>query len=75
MNESRGASSNPVFDFDGKRYDFNSLDKAARELVNGLRAADTQIRRHKNTLKLLETGRLTMAKQLKEKLKTNKPLN
>ena len=65
----------PSFDFDRKRYDFNSLEKAAKELVNGLRAADTQIRRHKNTLQILEVGRQTMTKQLQDKLKSVKPLN
>ncbi len=75
MAESTEAKPGPVFNFEGKSYDFNSLEKGSRELVNGLRAADNQIRRHKNTLQILEMGRLTMAKQLQEKLKAVKPLN
>ncbi len=75
MAESNETGSGPTFNFDGKRYDFNSLEKAAKELVNGLRAADTQIRRHKNTLQILEVGRQTMTKQLQDKLKSVKPLN
>ncbi len=70
MTESSGTNPGPVFDFEGKRYDFNSLEKASQELVNGIRAADTQIRRHKNTLNILEVGRQTMTRQLQEKLKT-----
>ncbi len=75
MTGSGKRDSGPTFNFEGKRYDFNSLEKAAKELVNGLRAADTQIRRHKNTLKILELGRQTMIQQLQEKLKAAKPLN
>ena len=75
MTESGKENSGPVFDFEGKHYDFNSLEEATRKLVHGLRGADTQIRMHKDTLNVLEVGRLTMAKQLQEKLKTAKPLN
>ncbi len=75
MTEPSGAKSGLAFEFEGKRYDFNALEKAAKELVNGLRTADTQIRRHKNTLQILEVGRQTMTRQLQEKLKTEKPLN
>ena len=75
MADSIDPKPSPTFDFDGKRYDFNSLEKAAKELVNGLRAADTQIRRHKNTLQILEVGRQTMTRQLQDKLKSVKPLN
>ena len=75
MTESSGTNPGPVFDFEGKHYDFNSLEEATRELVNGLRVADTQIRRHKNTLQILEVGRKTMTRQLQEKLKAVKPLN
>ena len=75
MADSTDPKPRPSFDFEGKRYDFNSLEKAAKELVNVLRAADTQIRRHKNTLRILEVGRQTMTRQLQDKLKSVKPLN
>ena len=75
MAESNTTDTSPAFDFEGKRYDFNSLETASRELVNGLRTADLQIRRHRNTLQILEVGRQTMIRQLQEKLKTVKPLN
>ena len=75
MADSTESNPGPTFDFEGKRYDFNSLEEASRKLVHGLRVADTQIRMHKDTLNVLEVGRLTMAKQLQEKLKTAKPLN
>ena len=69
------SKSAPAFDFEGKRYDFNSLEKEARQLVNALRVADVQINRHKNTLQILEVGRQSMIGQLKEKLRKVEPLS
>ena len=65
----------PEFDFEGKRYDFNSLKEESKKLVHGLRVADTQIRMYRNTLRVLEVGRQTMSAQLQENLKEVKPIS
>ena len=70
MIESREEKSSTSFKFEGKSYDFNSLNKKSRQLVNALRVADAQVRRHQNTLQVLEIGRQSMIKQLQEELET-----
>ncbi len=66
--------SEPTLSFEGKRYDLNLLPKEAKELVRGMQIADTQLRMHEDTLKVLAVGRQTMAMQLKEKLKGIDPI-
>ena len=58
----------PVLEFDGKKYDINSLPDEVKEILKGLQVSDTQIRMHKDTLRLLELGRNSLGSQLKEKL-------
>ena len=58
----------PVLDFDGKKYDINSLPDEVKEILKGLQVSDTQIRMHKDTLRLLELGRNSLGTQLKQKL-------
>ena len=74
MTESKQAKSDSVFEFEGNFYEFNLLDEESKKLVNGLRVADKQIRRYKNTLQLLEVGRKAMADQLQGRLDRAKPL-
>ena len=64
----------PILDFDGKKYDINSLPDEVRDLLKGLQIADTQIRMHKDTLKLLDIGRNSLGAQLKQKLKNISPV-
>ena len=64
----------PTLDFDGKKYDINSLPDEVKDLLNGLKVADTQIRMHKDTLKLLDLGRNSLGAQLKQKLKNIFPV-
>ena len=66
--------SEPSLTFEGKRYDLNSLPKELKELVRGMQVADSQLRMHEDTLKVLAVGRQTMAMQLKEKLKEIDPI-
>ncbi len=66
--------SEPTLSFEGKRYDLNLLPKEVKELVRGMQIADTQLRMHEDTLKVLAVGRQTMAMQLKEKLKGIDPI-
>ena len=75
MDEAAEGYVGPEFDFEGKRYDFNSLEEKSKKIVHGLRVADSQIRMYRNTLQILEVGRQTMSAQLKEQLKEVKPLS
>ena len=59
----------PVLTFEGKRYDLNTLPDDLKELVRGMQVADTQLRMHEDTLKVLAVGRQSMAMQLNERLK------
>ena len=64
----------PTLDFDGKKYDINSLPDEVKDLIKGLQVADTQIRMHKDTLKLLDLGRNSLGAQLKQKLENILPV-
>ena len=64
----------PTLDFDGKRYDINSLPEEVKDLLKGLQVADTQIRMHKDTLRLLDLGRNSLGAQLKQKLQNISPI-
>ena len=69
MNENKNDSSNPVLTFEGKKYMINDLSKEIRESIKGLQIAETQIKMHEDTLKLLSISRNSIANQLREKLK------
>ncbi len=60
--------------FEGKRYDLNSLPDELKDLVRGMQVADSQLRMHEDTLKVLAVGRQAIAMQLNEKLKSVAPL-
>ena len=64
----------PTLDFDGKKYDINSLSDEVKDLLKGLQIADTQIRMHKDTLRLLDLGRNSLGAQIKQKFKNISPL-
>ena len=69
MNEKTNDSSNPVLTFEGKKYLINELSKDIKESIKGLQIAETQIKMHEDTLKLLSISRSSIANQLREKLK------
>ena len=69
MNENTNDSSNPVLTFDGKKYFINELSKEIKESIKGLQIAETQLKMHEDTLKLLSISRNSLANQLREKLK------
>ena len=69
MNENTNDSSNPVLTFEGKKYLINELSKDIKETIKGLQIAETQLKMHEDTLKLLSISRNTLANQLREKLK------
>ena len=64
----------PTLDFNGKKYDINSLPEEVKDLLKGLQVADTQIRMHKDTLRLLDLGRNSLGAQLKQKLENISPV-
>ena len=64
----------PTLDFDGKKYDINLLPEEVKDIIKGLQIADTQIRMHKDTLRLLDLGRNSLGAQLKQKLQNISPI-
>ena len=69
MNSNTNDSANPVLTFEGKKYLINDLSKDIKESIKGLQIAETQIKMHEDTLKLLSIGRNYLATELREKLK------
>ena len=69
MNEKTSDSSNPVLTFEGKKYYINEMPKEIKESIKGLQIAETQLKMHEDTLKLLSISRNTLANQLRDKLK------
>ena len=69
MNDKTNDTGNPVLTFEGKEYLINDLSNEIKESIKGLQIAETQVKMHEDTLKLLTISRNTLAKQLREKLK------
>ena len=69
MSENTADSGNPVLTFDGKRYLINELSKDIKESIKALQIAETQLKMHEDTLKLISISRNSIANQLREKLK------
>ena len=69
MNENTNDSSNPVLTFDGKKYLINELSNDIKDSIKGLQIAETQLKMHEDTLKLLSISRESLANQLRVKLK------
>ncbi len=69
MNENKIDSDKPVLTFEGKKYLINELSKDIKESIKGLQIAETQLKMHEDTLKLLSISRNSLANQLREKLK------
>ena len=62
-------SSNQVLTFEGKKYLINELSQEIKESIKGLQIAETQLKMHEDTLKLLSISRNSLANQLREKIK------
>ncbi len=75
MSEPVANTKKSVFTFRGKRYDLNSLPQEVKDLVQGLRQANAQVRTHNDTLKVLGLGRQRLSEQLNEKLEGIPPLS
>ncbi len=69
MNENTTDNTNPILTFEGKKYLINELSSDIKETIKGLQIAETQLKMHEDTLRLLSISRTSLANQLKEKLK------
>ena len=69
MSKNSNDSANPVLTFEGKKYLINELSDEIKEFIKVLQTAETQLKLHQDTLKLLSISRNTLANQLREKLK------
>ena len=69
MSENTNDPNSPVLTFEGKKYLINELSKDIKEIIKGLQIAETQLKMHEDTLKLLSISRNSLANQLREKLK------
>ena len=72
MSENTKDSANPVLTFEGKKYLINELSNDIKESIKGLQIAETQLKMHEDTLKLLSISRNSLANQLREKLQNLK---
>ena len=69
MRDKTNDSLNPVLTFEGKKYLINELSNEIKESIKVLQIAETQLKTHQDTLKLLSISRNSLANQLREKLK------
>ena len=69
MSENTNDSANPVLSFEGKKYFINELSDEIKESIKVLQIAETQLKMHEDTLKLLSISRNSLANQLREQLK------
>ena len=69
MIEKTNDSGNPVLTFEGKKYLINELSDDIKESIKGLQIAETQLKMHEDTMKLLAISRNTLVNQLRKKLK------
>ena len=69
MIENTNDPANPVLTFEGKKYLISELSNDIKESIKGLQIAETQLKMHEDTLKLLSISRNSLANQLREKLK------
>ena len=68
MSKNTNDSANPVLTFEGKKYLINELSNEIKESIKVLQIAETQLKMHQDTVKLLSISRNTLANQLREKL-------
>ena len=69
MSEKTNDSSSPVLTFEGKKYLISELSNDIKESIKGLQIAETQLKMHEDTLKLLSISRNSLGNQLRENLK------
>ena len=69
MSENTNDSGKPVLTFEGKKYLINELSNEIKESIKILQTAETQLKMHEDTLKLLSISRNYLANQLRLQLK------
>jgi len=69
MNDNTIDTRNPVLTCERKKYLINDLSSDIKESIKGLQIAETQLKMHEDTLKLISISRNSLANQLREKLK------
>ena len=69
MTEKNIENKNPVLTFEGGNYKLYDLTSETKELIKGLQIAETQLKIHEDTFKLLSIGRNSLTNQLRENLK------
>ena len=69
MSDNTNDSANPVLTFEGKKYLINELSNDIKESIKRLQIAETQVKMHEDTLRLLTISRKFLVDQLREKLK------
>ena len=69
MSENTNDSANPILTFEGKKYSINELSNEIKESIKVLQIAETQLKMHQDTLKLLSISRDSLVNQLREQIK------
>ena len=69
MSDNSNDSANPVLTFEGKKYLINEFSNEIKESIKALQIAETQLKMHQDTLKLISISRNSIPNQLREKLK------
>ena len=69
MSENTNNPGKPILTFEGKKYLISELSNDIKETIKVLQIAETQLKMHEDTLKLLSISRKSLASQLKDKLK------
>ena len=59
--------------FEDKEYYLDSLPKEGKDLINGLKAAEAQLRMYQDTLKLISISKAKMVGDLKKILENVEP--
>ena len=71
MTEKNAQNNSPVLTFEGKKYNVDDLSDDTKEIIKGLQIAETQLKMHEDTFKILSLGRKYLTNQLREKLKNH----
>ncbi len=71
MTENTNDSANPVLTFEGKKYLINELSNEIKESIKVLQIAETQLKMHQDTLKLLSISLSFVNKSVKKILQSN----
>ncbi len=74
MEETTGGAEKQKLKFEDSEYFLDDLPKEAKQIVMGLRTADTQTRMYEDTLKLIALSKKKMVQDLKMILDKIEPI-